>query len=361
MSTPRLEINLEKIAHNAQFLSELYGTKNIAICAVTKGVCSHLEIAHTLASSGIPMIADAKLSNLKKMSKEGINAQFLLIGTPLLSQAAEIVEWADISHNTELIVIQELAKHAQLQGLTHQIILMIEMGDLREGIMPESVESMVRRILKIENIELVGLGTNLACFGGIHPSQQKMDLLSRLTKNIEQKFQLSFTYLSGGNSANYNWFLSTQDPGRINHLRIGESIFLGVETMDRHPIPGLYTDAFQLIGEVTELKTKPSVPYGERGENAFGQKLPFEDKGTIPRAILGFGLQDVAVSGLTPIIDITLLGAGSDHLLIDPKKTNLKVGDEVGFNLNYAALLSAMTSPYVEKCIEPAYEYAGIL
>jgi predicted amino acid racemase len=259
------------------------------------------------------------------------------------------------------LVIEELANQACMKGISHQIILMIEMGDLREGIMPECLEDVVNKVVKLDGIELVGLGTNLACFGGIQPSQQKMDILSRIAENIELKFKLSFQYISGGNSANYNWFKSTYDSGRVNHLRIGESIFLGVETIKRNPIPGLFTDAFNMVSEVTELKTKPSSPYGEKGQNAFGQKLDFEDKGNIPRAILGIGLQDVAVSGLNPNIDITILGAGSDHIIIDPKKTNLGIGDEVTFSLNYAALLSAMTSPYVEKTTAPAYELSGIL
>jgi len=361
MATPRLEINLEKIAHNAQVLSELYGSKQISICAVTKVVCSDLNIAQALVSSGITMIADSKVANLKKMKEDGIKASFLLIGTPIYSQAAEIVKWADISNNSEVVVIEELDKQARIAGTTHKIILMIEMGDLREGIMPESIDDVVENILKFENIDLLGIGTNLACFGGVQPSQQKMDILSRFAKNIEQKFELSLQYISGGNSANYNWFNSISDKGRVDQLRIGESIFLGVETVNRDPIPGLHNDAFSLFAEITELKTKPSLPYGTKGQNALGQKVHFKDMGNIPRAILGIGLQDVFVPGLKPKTDITILGAGSDHIIINPKKTNLRISDNVEFSLNYAALLSAMTSPYVEKVIEPSYEYSGIL
>ena len=349
MATPRLEINLDKIAHNAHLLTKLYGSKKVSICAVTKVVCGDLLIAQVLVSAGIEMIADSKVANLKKMRVGGINVTFLLIGTPLYSQAAEIVKWADISHNSEIVVIEELARQARHIGVIHRIILMVEMGDLREGIMPESLNEIVTEVLKLKGIELVGIGTNLACFGGIQPSQEKMEVLSILAEDVEQKFHLSLHYISGGNSANYNWFKSTHDSRRINHLRIGESIFLGVETVNRDPIPDLLTDAFKLITEVTELKIKPSLPFGEKGQNALGQKIATKDKGAIPRAILGIGQQDVMVSGLIPKMAITILGASSDHMIIDPEKNNLKIGDEVAFNLNYAALLSAMTSPYVEK------------
>jgi ornithine racemase len=130
---------------------------------------------------------------------------------------------------------------------------------------------------------------------------------------------------------------------------LGESIYLGRETLDRVAIPELYTDAFTFVTEVIELKIKPSVPYGEIGQNAFGIYPHFEDRGLMTRAILGVGNQDVLVTGLQPTLNIEIIGSSSDHTVIDVKENNLKVGDEVTFNLNYGALLSLMTSPYVYK------------
>lgn len=63
----------------------------------------------------------------------------------------------------------------------------------------------------------------------------------------------------------------------------------------------------------------------------------------------GEGSQDVLVAGMSPKIDVEILGSSSDHTLLDLKQTHLKVGDEVRFSLSYGALLSAMTSPYVAK------------
>jgi len=186
---------------------------------------------------------------------------------------------------------------------------MVELGDLREGIMPSDLEETV--------------------------------------KDIRDKFNLKIECVSGGNSANYNWFMSTNDVGEINNLRLGESIFMGCETLYGKPIPKLFTDAFTLITEVIESKIKPSVPYGTIHKDAFGNIPKFNDRGLIRKAILGIGLQDVLVSGLTPISDIEILGATGDQVIIDCKNTELKVGDEVEFNLNYGSLLASMTSPYV--------------
>ena len=157
-----------------------------------------------------------------------------------------------------------------------------------------------------------------------------MEYLSSIARDVEEKFGLKLEFVSGGNSANYNWFMSTKNVGRINNLRLGESIYLGCETLHRKPIPGLFTDAFTLVAEVIESKIKPSVPYGEISQDAFGNVPEFKDHGQIKRAILGIGLQDVLVSGLTPRSDIEILGASSDHIIINAKKIELKVGERIG-------------------------------
>jgi predicted amino acid racemase len=348
MKTPGIEINLGKIAHNAKILKELYGSKGIDVVGVTKVVCGDPAVAKVLVKSGINILADSRIENIVKMHDADIHAQFLLLRTPL-SQSESVVKYADISLNSELSVIKELSKYAVKQGVTHKIILMVELGDLREGIMPSDLENTVNEVIGLKGIELAGIGTNLACFGGIKPNNEKMDSLSSIVKNIEDKFKLKLEIISGGNSANYNWFMTTKNVGRINNLRLGESIFLGRETLERKIITRLFTDAFTLIAEVIESKTKPSLPSGDIGQDAFGNIPKFTDIGLMKRAILGIGLQDVLVSGLMPLLDIDILGASSDHIIIDAKQLEIKVGDTIGFNLNYGALLSAMTSPYLKK------------
>ena len=349
MLTPRIEINLEKIAHNAKKLMELYGSKGISVMGVTKVVCGDPIIAESLVKSGINILADSRIENIRRMRNAGVQAQFLLLRTPSLSQAEAVVKYADISLNSELSVIERLSECAIDYDSLHKIILMVELGDLREGLMPSDLDDTIKHVLALENIELIGLGTNLACFGGIKPDEKKMGYLSSIANDVEEKFGLTLEFVSGGNSANYNWFMSTKNVGRINNLRLGESIYLGCETLYRKPIPGLYTDAMTLVAEVVESKIKPSLPYGEICQDAFGNVPEFEDQGQIRRAILGIGLQDVLVSGLTPRSDVEIIGANSDHIIVNAKNIDLNVGNELEFDMNYGALLSAMTSPYVNK------------
>ncbi len=348
MIMPRIEIDLGKIAHNVKTLKELYGSKGIDVIGVTKVVCGDPAIADVLVKSGINILADSRIENIIKMHNAGIHAKFLLLRTSL-SQSESVVKYADISLNSELSVIKELSKYAVEQDVIHDIILMVELGDLREGIMPFDLENTVNEVIRLKGIKLAGIGTNLACFGGIKPNNEKMEYLSSIAKDIEKKFGLALEFVSGGNSANYDWFISTKNVGKINNLRLGESIFLGCETLERKTIDGLFTDVFTLITELIESKTKPSLPYGDIGQDAFGNIPKFSDLGLMRRAILGVGLQDVLVSGLTPISNIDILGASSDHIIINAKQSEIKVGDTIKFNLNYGALLSAMTSPYINK------------
>ncbi len=354
ITTPRLEIDLKKIQHNAQSLVERLGSKGITVTGVTKVVLGYPDIAKTLLRAGVNSLGDSRIENIQRMREAGIQTQFILIRTPLMSKASLVVEHADVSFNTELAVVEKLSQAAVAQKKTHRILLMIELGDLREGILPKKLNQTIEQVLLLPKIQLMGLGTNLACLGGVKPNHQKMKQLSDLVWAVEKKFNLTIDCVSGGNSANLDWVFSLDesagDWNRINNLRLGESIFLGCETLNRNPIDGLHTNAFTLVTEVIESKTKPSVPSGEICQDAFGNKPDFESrKGDIHHAILGIGRQDVLVPGLTPIHNqLDLLGASSDHMII-ATRSPLSVGAQIKFRLDYGALLAAMTSPFVEK------------
>ncbi len=349
MPAPRIEIELDKLAHNARQLTALYDSKGICVTAVTKGVCGSPRIASVLLNSGIRSFGDSRIANIQKMREAGLDAQFILIRTPMPSEVERVVECSDVSLNTEISVVRLLARHASKRDKIHQVILMIELGDLREGILPSDAEPVVAEVMGLPGVKLIGVGTNLACFGGVRPIEANMRELSAMAGNLQQRHGITFEIVSGGNSANYQWFVSTPDVGLVNHLRIGEAILLGCDTLTRVRIPGLHTDAFTLVAEVIELKTKLSQPYGEIAQDAFGCVPVFEGKGNMERAILALGRQDVDVSAIKPRIKADVLGASSDHLIVDVSGLGLEVGAEVRFDVGYSALLRAMTSPYVEK------------
>jgi len=345
---PQIEISLSKIKDNTRQLCQLYGQNGIALMGVSKVVLGEPSIVEAMIQGGMCFIADSRLENIQKMRKAGVSTRFVLLRSPL-SQAESIAKIVDISLNTEIETLKAISYYANLHHKIHQVIIMVELGDLREGVLPCDLSDFVRETIALPNIELVGLGTNLACYGGIKPDRQNMTVLSELVYRIEQEFHLNLEIVSGGNSANYEWCRSTQDMGRVNNLRLGESIFLGCETLNRRAIPGLHRDAFRLIAEVIESKKKPSLPWGEICQDAFGNVPCFNDRGTHQRAIIALGRQDVPASSLKSNQNLEILGSSSDHIILDGQDRNLQVGDEVDFNLDYGGLLAAMTSPFVRK------------
>ena len=345
---PRIEISLSQIRENTKKLSELYMQKGISLMGVTKAVLGEPSIAKAMIQGGVKFIADSRIENIQKMKSAGISTQFVLLRTPL-SQAESIVKNADISLNTEIETLKKLSYHAKGQNKIHQVIIMVELGDLREGILPCDLPQLVRKTLSLPHIKIIGIGCNLACYGGIKPDDKNMRELSKLVDLIEKEFQIDLEIISGGNSANFEWFKSSQDVGRVNNLRLGESILLGCETVGRKVIPGLHTGAFQLIAEVIESKRKASVPLGEICQDAFGNVPGFLDRGDHQRVIIALGRQDVQVSNLKSNNKLKMIGSSSDHIILDGENHNLEVGDEIRFSLDYSGLLATMTSPFVIK------------
>jgi ornithine racemase len=260
-----------------------------------------------------------------------------------------VVRDADISLNTEAAVIDALAAAALSQGTTHSVVVMVELGDLREGVPVADVVDVCRQVVRTPGVELAGLGTNLACQSGVAPDQLKMDELSQLVEKVETSCDRGLAIISGGNSANLDWALSTADAGHINDLRVGEAILLGTEPLHRRVLDGLRTDAFTLIAEVIEVKTKPALPWGDTAQAAFGTPPARRDGELVRQAIVALGRQDTDPDGITAPSGIDVLGMSSDHLVLDVGDHDVSVGDELAFGLGYGALLRAATSPFVTK------------
>ena len=352
MQYPLIEIDLEKIRKNAEVITSLCAAHNIGVAGVTKVVCGSPYVAKAFLAGGVKQIADSRLENISRLRDNGITCQILLLRTPMLSEVERVVSLADISLNSELSTIEALSKAALKLNKVHKIILMVDVGDLREGILPEDAEKITEGILQLEGVKLEGVGTNLICYGGVVPTIENMSMLVEVADRIENKFGIEFNIISGGNTSNLGLVSKGKMPGKINHLRIGEGILLGVDTVSREPLPGTFQDTFTLKAEVIELKEKPTVPGGETAQDAFGNVPHFEDQGVRERAILGIGREDIDPESIAPVDpDIKIMGSSSDHLLIDTHDSRKEygVGDVVPFLTGYGALLAAMTSQYVSK------------
>lgn len=352
MSAPYVSIDLDKIEHNARVIVDLCKRHGIEVTGVTKGVCGQPDVASAMLRGGVASIADSRVDNLRRLGAAGVEAPKILLSLPPLSGVDEVVAAADVSLNSELCVLEALSEAAAKRGVSHDVLLMVDLGDLREGIMPDELDSFVEKANGLERLRIIGLGTNLACFSGLAPSRENMGRLAALADEIENRHRLSLRWISGINSSGLELVASGGVPARVNHARIGEAILLGIETIRHSPWPDTYQDAFVLHAEVLELKQKPSFVPGERGEDAFGRRHAPEDRGPMRRALLNIGREDVLVEGLTPLTPkLRILGGSSGYLVVDvtAAPASMRVGDELSFDMTYGALLATMTSDYVGK------------
>jgi predicted amino acid racemase len=275
-----------------------------------------------------------------------------LLRIPRLSSVKSVVEYADYSVNSELSVIKGLSKAAKAAGKNHKIILMIDVGDLREGVLPEDALDIAKETTALEAITLSGIGTNMGCYGGVLPTIHNLSLLIETAKEVESITGAELEFISGGGTSSLKLIESNEMPAGINQLRIGEGILLGTDTTHDYRIPWLHQDAFLLKTEVIEVKIKPSIPIGKTGRDAFGNIPVFSDNGLRKRAIVALGRQDVNIDGLIPFDpNMIVLGASSDHMVIDitDSEQNIAVGDLITFKLNYQGLLFLCNSKYVSK------------
>lgn len=352
--TPRLEIHPSRIEENARAVIAECHAAGIRVACVTKVACAHPAVVKALEDAGADLLADSRLANLETIRATGTHLPLMLLRIPAPGQLHDVVRLADISLNSSLDTLRGLSKVAAAIGKVHQVIVMVDLGDLREGLWPDHVVDVVASAAGLPNLEILGLGCNLACYGGVIPTTEKMQKLIDLRDECRRVSGLPLEILSGGNSANLPLLAAGGMPSEINQLRIGEAILLGRNVLDRSAWPGTRQDTFLLTAEVVELETKPSVPIGSRGQDAFGGTPEFLDRGMRQRAICNIGRQDVVIDNLQPIDPgIIILGGSSDHLILDVEEAQpgVKLGDEVAFLPGYAALLAASTSVYITKTV----------
>ncbi len=352
--TPRLEIFPKKIQENAKTIIDKIHASGASVACITKVTCANPAVVRSLEAGGADMIADSRILNLQSLVGTGMNLPLMLLRIPAPTRVVDIVRCADYSLNSSAFTVKKLSEAAQIFNLNHKVIVMVDIGDLREGVWPDRVNAVVKSMANLPNIEVVGLGCNLACYGGVIPNHKNMQMLVDIRDECRRVTGLELPVLSGANSAALPVLFNGEMPREINHYRIGETILLGRNVIDRSPWPGMHQDTFRVVAEVVEIEPKPSIPIGERGQDAFGGYADFVDRGTRRRAICNIGRQDVVVDGIIPEDPgIIVLGGSSDHLILDVEEAQEKIilGSEIGFLPGYGALLAAATSPYVQNVV----------
>lgn len=356
---PKLVIDLKKLQGNLDAVAEI--TKDRGGCSlmiVTKGLCADPEMAGLVARDPkVDYMADSRVKNLASYADiaRANGKKTVLLRIPMHDEVEGVIQYADISFNSELSTIRLLNEEAGRVGKVHDIVLMIDLGDLREGIFfrnEDLIWEAVEEILQMEHINLYGIAVNLTCYGAIIPKYDNLSQLVDIARKIEEKYDVRLQMVSGGNSSSIYLIDKGELPEGINNLRLGEAFLLGNDTAYETDLPGTVGDTVTLQAQIVELKEKPSLPIGEVGVDAFGQKPYYEDRGIMKRAIIAVGKQDTDLGSMTPTDpQIEIMGGSSDHTILDVTHCDrdYKVGDIVTFELGYGGMLKVATSPYVER------------
>lgn len=349
---PCLEIDLGKIKSNAEKVNSVCKAHGLEVMAVTKSYCAIPEVIRVIQGAGIKRFTDSRMQNIKRIRQEGFDFPIMLLRIPMLSEVEELVALAQMSLNSEIATVRRISEAAVKQGKTHGIIAMIDVGDLREGMWPDQVEGFVRECMEIPGIEVQGVATNFACFGGVLPSPENTRLLDEAADKIREMTGKQDLMVSVGGTVAFELIEQGLMPTGINCIRMGEGISMGTDASHEKSIDILTQDTMQLAAEIVEVKIKPSVPIGEQGCDAFFCKPVFEDKGMRKRAVCAIGKQDALIERLTcKDRAVEVLGGSSDHLIVDVTDSDedYKVGDILRFTVDWANMLRLTTSQYVSK------------
>lgn len=344
---PMLEINLKKVHENIKSMVDLCNSEGISIAGVVKGFDALPEVVKQFESAGCTHIASSRMDQIIKLKKYGFEKPFMLIRLPMLSEIKELVEFVDISTNSEIETLDRIEKECKLQGKKHKVILMLDLGDLREGFIDEGEFINLAEYVEnnLHNVELYGVGTNLGCYGSIMPSVDNLGRLCDIAEIIEGKINRKLEMISGGATSSLPLIMDGKMPKRVNNLRIGEGILLAedLEEFWGYDMKHMHKDTFVLKAEVVEIKHKPTHPIGEIFIDAFGAKPTYEDRGIRKRALLAVGKQDFGLHDkLIPQKQgVKIVGSSCDYLIIDVEdcEVETKVGEILDFIMYYPAMM----------------------
>ena len=355
---PRLTVNHEALRGNMTQVISWCRDAGIEVAGVIKAATGMASVALDYEYCGAKWIASSRLEQLQRAKAEGVKLPLMMIRVPMISELDEMIEVCDYSLQSEFATLRALEESAAKAVKDHNVILMADLGDLREGFF--ELEELVDVALYVENdldhIHLAGIGTNLGCYGSVMPTKEKMEQLVEYAEAVEEAIGRKLEIISGGATSSLMPVFDKEMPDRINMLRIGAVSICGPQedlrtSYGRKEVDAL-TEAFTLEAEVIEVKTKASHPIGKLGVDAFGQKPKYKDRGMRQRALLAIGRADFGdlADMVVQLEGAELIGASGDHTILDIEdcKEVVKVGDIVTFKLKYSAIMRLTASENVK-------------
>jgi predicted amino acid racemase len=359
-----LIIQTKRIQENIKILSDYFHERNIEWSLITKVFSGDRTFLKNVLTKeviqNISSVGDSRLSSLKNLKEVNPEMKTIYIKPPAKVYADEVIEFADISLNSSLSTIKALDKAARKADKVHDIIVMVELGELREGVTRTELMSFYEHVFKLPNINVIGIGSNLGCMYGVEPSYDKLLQLSLYQELIAAKFNQELKYISGGTSITLPLLEQNAIPKDVNHFRIGEAAFFGRSPLNNQRFRNLHIDTFEFTANIIELEEKQIVPEGTITSGNIGHFAEFNESDkniTSIKAILDFGLLDVENSDLEAVDqELKFVGMTSDMMVVDLGKNKTQsgtkkysIGDKIKFIPSYMGVARLLNSKFIAK------------
>ncbi len=348
---PQLHVDTGVIGRNTEAVAGLLRGRGLDLVGVTKGCLGEPRVGAAMLAGGAVALADTRDHNLRCLRGALPEAALHRIYLPPVCAPFELGDVTYISSPSGATAVAETP--ALGSGRRRQVVIVVESGDLREGVPIEGLIALAEMVVHDPRLELVGVATNYACFkGGPAGIRESLGTVARAARALRAA-GMPVHRVSGGNSSVLA-LLRPDDPGESAHhhagrgsseaegipaevteLRCGEALLLGQDALFHRPLPGCAC-ACRLRAEVLEEYTKSPSSKGER------------------RLVLGLGSQDLG-SGAVRFVEPGLreLGRSGDYLVVESGAGGPRagIGGVIEMIPSYEALVAAWTSPYVELCL----------
>ena len=344
--------HLPKLQHNIRIIRDACQQAGLQVVWVTKGCHSRHEIIDLLRTMQAEVIGDVHPANLKQIAHT-FPGELMMVNLPPLSMIEATFPHVHTHVVSSLAHARAISAAAQKFAKRQRVMLLVDVGNLREGILPSDVSPMIEAMRRLPQLDVIGLGTTVGCHGGYIATERDMHRFMQIARTAERDTRTAFEVLSvGSGTMLFDVMRDGQMPARITQFRVGAAFLVGEKPPTHAAIAPLYQDCFIFQVEILELLKKPSVPAGEVGYDAFGKKVVFEDLGDRLKALLNVGMLDVDIYSLTPLFPgIRIIGGTSNYTICDVTdcREPLEVGQLLDFRMAYSAMAKATLSPYVKK------------
>lgn len=349
---PDILLNLDALAHNAQQTLACSKQWKVDVLPVLKAIASHPAAIRELRKHGFARFGFAERTE-PSLFESTQDVERVLIQLSPLSQASLVVAKFSRSFQSTPEALSGLDQAAAALGRTHEVLLMVDLGDGREGLRIDEVADVLDGARQLKNIRMAGFGATLACLGTRGPDEDVIRDMAWL-RDLFVARGIGMPVVSAGGSIFCRW-LDTNGSGPITEVRVGDPFLLGEDIYLRQKLPGgpFRQDVCMITAEVLEVRTRVINP-GLRPvlHHADGQEtLPARPaSGRRARALLDIGRFHTEVGDLVCLLPgAEMVGLSSGYMVLDVTncRNPIAVGQQILFHPGYWAMARAFRTQTV--------------